>query len=118
MPIQTPYYTQFARWIEDDSAVHSCNIDTACHGFEILEGMCLSALNNVRVDLPITDLGYTPVLERMKRELPPCGTVLRKLYDGKTPRKERDLSLIHISIRIILVSLQVMVLCHKVAGML
>ena len=90
VPIQTPYYTQFARWIEDDSAVHSCNIDTACHGFEILEGMCLSALNNVRVDLPITDLGYTPVLERMRRELPTCGTVLRKLYDGKTPRKERD----------------------------
>ena len=52
--------------------------------------MCLSALNNVRIDLPITDLGYTPVLERMKRELPSCGTVLRKLYDGKTPRKERD----------------------------
>lgn len=52
--------------------------------------MCLSALNNVRIDLPITDFSYTPVLERMKRELPPCGTVLRKLYDGKTPRKERN----------------------------
>lgn len=90
VPIQTPYYTEFYDWLEDDEKVHSCNIETAYHGFEILEGMCISALDNVRVDLPITDLTYEPVLKRMKKELPPCGTTLRKLYDGKTPRKERD----------------------------
>ena len=90
MPIQTPYYTEFARWIEDDSKVHSCNIDTAYHGYEILEGMCLSALDNIRVDLPIRDLSYTPVLERMKQELPPCGSKKLWIYTGQTPRKERD----------------------------
>ena len=90
VPIQTPYYTEFARWIEDDSKVHSCNIDTAYHGYEILEGMCLSALDNIRVDLPIRDLSYTPVLERMKQELPPCGSKKLWIYTGQTPRKERD----------------------------
>ena len=51
---------------------------------------CLSALDNVRIDLPITKFDYEPVFERMRRELPPCGTELRWLYDGKEPREERD----------------------------
>lgn len=88
--IQTPYYTEYGIWLNDDGKPHSCNIETAYHGYEILEGMCLSALNNTRIDLPVTDFSYEPVFERMKRELPPCGTVLRPLYDGKEPREERD----------------------------
>lgn len=90
IPIQTPYYTDFAAWLDDDSKVHSCNVDMAYHGFEILEGMCLSALDNVRVDLPITDLNYEPVVERMKRELPPCGSRKMDIYLGKGAHKERD----------------------------
>jgi predicted dehydrogenase len=90
VPIQTPYYTEFAAWLDDDLKPHSCNIDIAYHGYEILEGMCLSALNNTRVDIPITNFDYPPVFEQMKTALPPCGTELRKLYDGKVPRKERD----------------------------
>ena len=88
--IQTPYYTQLAEWIEDDKKVHSCNIDTAYHGYEILEGMCLSALRNVRIDLPIKDLTYEPVLETMRRELPPCDSRKMFIYKGWPPRKERD----------------------------
>ncbi|MGI6094606.1 MAG: Gfo/Idh/MocA family protein [Lachnospiraceae bacterium] len=88
--IQTPYYTEYADWLDDDSKPHSCNIDISYHGYEILEGMCLSALNNTRVDMPITDFDYEPVFERMKRELPDVGTKLRKLYDGKNPRPEHD----------------------------
>lgn len=88
--IQTPYYTEYADWLDDDSKVHSCNIDTAFHGYEIMEAMCLSALNNTRVDLPLTDFSYEPVLERMARELPECGTHLRPLYTGEEPREERD----------------------------
>ena len=52
--------------------------------------MCLSALDNIRVDLPIRDLSYAPVLERMKQELPPCGSKKLWIYTGQTPRKERD----------------------------
>lgn len=88
--IQTPYYTQFADWLDDDAKPHSCNMDISYHGYEILEGICLSALDNTRIDLPIKNLDYEPVFERMRRELPPCGTQLRKLYDGKEPRQERD----------------------------
>ena len=88
--IQIPYYTEYADWLDDDAKPHSCNINIAYHGYEILEGMCLSALNNTRIDLPITDFGYEPVFTRMRRELPPCGTELRVLYDGKEPREERD----------------------------
>ena len=90
VPIQTPYYTELADWMDDDSKVHSCNIETAYHGYEILEGMCLSALRNVRIDLPITDLTYEPVFDQMRRLLPECGSKKMYIYDGKTPRKERD----------------------------
>ena len=38
--IQTPYYTEFAQWLDDDTKVHSCDIATALHGYEILEAMC------------------------------------------------------------------------------
>lgn len=90
VPIQTPYYTQFAQWLEDDAKVHPCDIDTAYHGYEILEGMCISALDNVRVDLPIQNLNYPPVLERMEKELPECGSRQIPIYTGQVPRKERD----------------------------
>ena len=88
--IQTPYYTEYADWLDDDAKVHSCNIETALHGYEILEGICLSALDNVRVDLPLKSLDYESVYARMARELPPCGTALRALYTGEEPREERD----------------------------
>ena len=90
VPIQTPYYTEFAMWIENSDKVHSCNIDTAYHGFEILEGMCISALENIRVDLPVRELDYEPVLERMKNELPECDSNPIPLYTGQIPREERD----------------------------
>ena len=88
--IQTPYYAEYADWLDDDSKRHSCDIETAFHGYEILEAIFLSALNNTRIDLPLTDFSYEPVLERMERELPECGTTLRALYTGEEPREERD----------------------------
>ena len=91
--IQTPYYKEFADWLDDDAKVHSCNIETAYHGYEILEAICLSALNHTRVDLPITDFSYEPVLERMKKELPAfpgCDQEPRDLYKGDWDRPERD----------------------------
>lgn len=90
IPIQTPYYREFAQWLDDDKQVHSCNIETAYHGYEILEGMCLSALRHTRLDLPVEDLNYTPVLDVMRRELPECGSKKMFIYKGWPPRKERD----------------------------
>lgn len=88
--IQTPYYTEYADWLDDDSKKHSCDIETAFHGFEILEAIFLSALDKTRIDLPLTNFDYENVLDRMNRELPECGTVLRSLYTGEEPREERD----------------------------
>ena len=88
--IQTPYYTEFADWLDDDKKIHSCNVEISYHGYEILEGMCLSALNHVRVDFPIAKLDYEPVLTRMKKEFPDIGTKPRILYDGKESREEYD----------------------------
>jgi len=68
--IQLPYIREFADWLDDDTRVHSCNVDMAYHGYEILEGMCLSALNNTRIDLPIANPADTADLfARMRREL-------------------------------------------------
>lgn len=89
IPIQTPYYTEYAQWMEDDAKVHSCNLDVAYHGYEILEGMCLSALTHTRVDLPIVQLDYEPVIEQMRKTLPDCHTEGR-IVSVKIPPYERD----------------------------
>ena len=91
--IQTPYYTEFAQWLDDDAKVHSCDIKTALHGYEILEAIVLSALDNRRVDLPLKEIDYEPVMERMKKELPwfeGCDKAPRDLYKGDWDRPERD----------------------------
>ena len=41
----------------------------ASRGFEIIEGMCLSALEHRRVDLPLSELPPEPILDCLKREL-------------------------------------------------
>lgn len=68
--IQAPYIRDLADWMDDDNKVHPCNMDISYHGFEILEGLCLSALDNVKIDFPITVPAYEDVLKRMERELP------------------------------------------------
>ena len=91
--IQTPYYAEYADWLDDDAKPHSCNIETAYHGYEILEAICIAALDNRRVDLPLTDFSYEPVMERMKKELPAfpgCDSAPRDLYKGDWDRPERD----------------------------
>jgi predicted dehydrogenase len=73
--IQAPYLRELADWLDDASKVHSCNVQTAYHGYEILEGMCLSALNNTRIDLPLDVSHAEDIHERMGKELPSMGPV-------------------------------------------
>lgn len=68
--IQTPYLKEFADWMDDDAKVHSCTVATAYHGYEIVEGMCFSALDNTRVDFPMKDIDRTDVLTRAAAEVP------------------------------------------------
>ncbi|MEK6797036.1 MAG: Gfo/Idh/MocA family oxidoreductase [Spirochaetota bacterium] len=70
--LQTPYLAELADWLDDGTKVHSCNIETAYHGYEIIEGMCFSALDNTRIDLPLGDLPNGDVIDRAAREVPSC----------------------------------------------
>jgi predicted dehydrogenase len=70
--LQPAYLRELADWLDDETQVHSCNIETAYHGYEILEAMCVSALDQVRVDLPLDPAGREEALARMRRELPEC----------------------------------------------
>jgi len=67
--LQPSYFRDLADWL-DDAGVHPCNLEISVHGYEIMEGLCVSALENRRVDLPFEDRGaYEDVIERMRREL-------------------------------------------------
>ena len=69
--LQVDYLRDLADWLDDDANVHPCNIEMAYHGYEVLEGLCISALDHTRVDLPLADpAGREDVLERMRKELP------------------------------------------------
>lgn len=67
--LQTIYFREFINWLDDDNAVHPCNVATAYHGYEILDAMCLSALDNKPVYLPVDAAAMPDVIARMKAEL-------------------------------------------------
>ena len=70
--LQPLYLGEFADWLDDDSKVHPCNIDITYHGYEILEAVCISAMDHIRVDLPIDPEKCEDIFERMRSELPDC----------------------------------------------
>lgn len=59
---QKRYVRQIADWLDDEKNVHPCNAEVTYHGFEIVMGACISALDNRKVDLPIREIG--PVTAR------------------------------------------------------
>jgi predicted dehydrogenase len=68
--LQTLYLRDLADWLDDDAKVHPCNVDISYHGYEILEGLCISALDHTRVDLPLDPAQCVDINERLRRELP------------------------------------------------
>ena len=66
--MQEHYIKDFALWMDDESCVHPCNVDISCHGYEILEAIYQSALNNTRVDIPAQNHDGN-LLSRMEEEL-------------------------------------------------
>ena len=51
---------------------HPCNLELAYLGYEIMEALCLSAMDRVRIDLPLDPQQECDILERMRTELPEC----------------------------------------------
>ncbi len=67
--IQALYLKDLADWLDGTLSYNPCNVEISYHGYEILEAMCISALDNVRVDLPLPDGEYEDIIERMKQTL-------------------------------------------------
>ena len=67
--LQIPYFRDFVAWLDDGSKIHPCNIAAAYHGFEILEAICLSALDKKPVYLPVNPNEMSDIIDRMKKEL-------------------------------------------------
>jgi predicted dehydrogenase len=70
--LQRLFARDMADWLDDEAKVHPCNIAISHHGYEIMEALCLSALDHRRVDLPLPGGEHPDVFERMRRELPEC----------------------------------------------
>lgn len=70
--LQPLYMKDFADWLDDDSKIHPCNVDIAYHGYEILEAVCISAMDHIRVDLPLDPNKCEDIFQRMRLELPDC----------------------------------------------
>ena len=73
-PMQQHYIKDLADWLDDDKKPHPCCIELAYHGYEILEGVCLSSLNNTRIDLPLPQptesIDINEVLRKALPEVP------------------------------------------------
>ena len=63
------YIADLAKWLDNDECLHPCNNEVTYHGYQIVMGACLSALERRKVDLPILDTSVD-IFERMKKEFP------------------------------------------------
>lgn len=70
--LQPLYLNDLADWLDDDGKIHPCNVDIAYHGYEILEAVCTSAIDHIRVDLPLDPEKCEDIFQRMRQELPDC----------------------------------------------
>ncbi len=70
--LQPLFAADLADWLDDDARPHPCNIEVSYHGYEIIEGLCISALDHRRVDLPLDTSQCVDIFARMRSELPDC----------------------------------------------
>jgi hypothetical protein len=70
--IQVLYLAELAHWLDGKLPDHSCAIEHAYDGYEVMEALCISAMDHVRVDLPLKAGRCNDMFERMRKELPEC----------------------------------------------
>jgi len=63
-----PYIEDIARWLDDDSAVHPCNGESAYQGFEIAMGFLRSVVERGQIKLPLGP--GEPEIDALGRVLP------------------------------------------------
>jgi len=74
--IQLPFNRDLIRWL-DGGEPAPCNVDISLHGFEILQGLAVSALAHKRVDFPLPEDDQYDMLKAMRRTLPEVATYSR-----------------------------------------
>lgn len=70
--LQPLYLAELADWLDGTIDDHSCNLEHASCGYQVMEAICISAMDNVRVDLPLDLDNCYDMFERLRRELPEC----------------------------------------------
>jgi len=70
--LQPLYLAELADWLDGKIPDHSSNIEHAYLGYQILEALCISAMDHTRVELPLDPTRYEEIFTRMRRELPEC----------------------------------------------
>lgn len=68
-PQEARHLALLADWLDDAERVHPGELERSYHGLEVLMGMALSAVEQRRVDLPITPVPDA-ILERLRAVLP------------------------------------------------
>ena len=76
--LQIQYLDELADWLDGNIDNHSCNLETAYHGYEILSAVCISALDHIRVDFPLNPDTCRDIFERMRNELPECPEIKKE----------------------------------------
>lgn len=61
-----PYIQEMADWLDDEKKVHSCNLDHACLGAEIMLALQRSAVEGGQVALPLATGADEPALLKAK----------------------------------------------------
>ena len=75
--IQNAYAKSISDWLNGVIVDHPCSIEHAYTGFEVLAAACYSSLENIRVDLPLSDPDALTtegkdIFIRLREELPEC----------------------------------------------
>jgi predicted dehydrogenase len=66
---QPPYIKDLAAWLDDPTRVHPCNGEVSYNGFELANGILVSALEHRKVTFPL-EASETPIMERFLKVLP------------------------------------------------
>jgi len=70
--LQRLFARDLADCLDDPKKEHPCNLKITYHGYEIMEAICISAMERRRVELPLDAAGSYDMFQRMREELPEC----------------------------------------------
>lgn len=77
-----PYIADMAAWLDDDAAVHPCNLERAWDGFQTMMALVRSATSGGQVALPLADGPHElPALQAALDPRPPLASLAANLKE-------------------------------------